>query len=361
MNWERVRALGELQILTRASYATLIVVPVLAALWPAVRIAANRYNETLAAQRREIDVATERLQAATVQAPGDVGRIDVILEQMQTQIIRIREDYGLPPIEDAALPDVWVYAFFAALAVVFGHTVYQISAPAMVRQRDMQGHVDDAVRRYREDPSKSRLEDAKDLISAKGADVFDRFIDRELKSNGLELSKKYEELKPYLEKNDESSSGPGKLWRGAERGQERRQMIAEVRDRVVNDEAYATDVVMIAASVEYRVQSERTLSDAAVFLSPIDVFDIAKDWLGLSWRDYGVSWKLGVAFLIAPLIFVLFNLATLAMKLFSPQQVAFVLYAFAIACILYIIYRQSVMIVDQADFSLPSFAWLWPF
>jgi hypothetical protein len=36
--WGLVRSFGELQILTRASYVMLIVVPMLAGTWPAVRI-----------------------------------------------------------------------------------------------------------------------------------------------------------------------------------------------------------------------------------------------------------------------------------------------------------------------------------
>jgi hypothetical protein len=37
VNWRLIRSLGELQILTRISYGMLIIVPLLATLWPGVR------------------------------------------------------------------------------------------------------------------------------------------------------------------------------------------------------------------------------------------------------------------------------------------------------------------------------------
>ena len=38
IDWRLIRGLGELQVLTRASYLMLIVVPLLAGLWPGIRL-----------------------------------------------------------------------------------------------------------------------------------------------------------------------------------------------------------------------------------------------------------------------------------------------------------------------------------
>ena len=47
LDWRNVRGLGELQVLTRASYVMLILVPLLAGLWPGVRLVINRYNQAV--------------------------------------------------------------------------------------------------------------------------------------------------------------------------------------------------------------------------------------------------------------------------------------------------------------------------
>src|SRR5262249_45317998 len=59
-NWRLVRSLGELQILTRASYVMLIVVPLLAGMWPAVRLVVNQHNKALTDAAALFDRAATR-------------------------------------------------------------------------------------------------------------------------------------------------------------------------------------------------------------------------------------------------------------------------------------------------------------
>ena len=75
-DWRFVRSLGELQIVTRASYAMLVIVPMLAGVWNALPL-------------------------------------------------------GEP--QSRYLPLSWVLAFFAALAVTLGQIIYQLRAPEIIR------------------------------------------------------------------------------------------------------------------------------------------------------------------------------------------------------------------------------------
>ena len=81
LNWRLVRNLGELQILTKISYVTLAVVPVLATLWPGVRYLVNYAN-----------------------------------------------NYVHTTISEN-LPLSWALAFFAALATVVAKFFYQVFSP----------------------------------------------------------------------------------------------------------------------------------------------------------------------------------------------------------------------------------------
>ena len=45
--WALIRFIGELKILSRISYAALVLVPILAVIWPNARILLNQYNKRL--------------------------------------------------------------------------------------------------------------------------------------------------------------------------------------------------------------------------------------------------------------------------------------------------------------------------
>lgn len=80
VNWQTVRSLGSLQVLTKVSYVMLAAVPLLAGVWLAVIY------------------------------------------------------WTAPAGLKADMPTVWAYAFFAALFAAAGHLVYQIWAPELVKE-----------------------------------------------------------------------------------------------------------------------------------------------------------------------------------------------------------------------------------
>src|SRR2546429_152324 len=72
VNWRLVRGLGELQILTRASYFVLILVPILAAIWPAVQSTVNQYNKTVTEVAAIFDRAAVRISEAQNKIPNAI-------------------------------------------------------------------------------------------------------------------------------------------------------------------------------------------------------------------------------------------------------------------------------------------------
>lgn len=108
MSWSLVRVVGEMQILTRASYTMVIVVPLLAGLWPLVGAAISRYYDILACGRQTTLQECAALQQAVVLTP---------------------------------LPDVWVLSFIASLCALLAHTAYQTAAPEFVRKASEQEYV----------------------------------------------------------------------------------------------------------------------------------------------------------------------------------------------------------------------------
>src|SRR3954447_16009406 len=102
-DWQFVRSLGELQILTRASYAMLVVVPILAGVWTAL--------------------------------PAEVR-------------------------SSHFLPHSWVFAFLAALAVTVGQVIYQLRAPPMIRRSTLSDYIRNERLEYRDQPTPEKVEAA---------------------------------------------------------------------------------------------------------------------------------------------------------------------------------------------------------
>jgi len=172
-DWGIVRSLGNLQILTRASYLTLILVPLLAGMWPGVRIAVNRLNQSVERAAEDVRDATEQLRRKIVEATPSIQRqvpsgaepdspsvdglplpvlfriveqlgkerqrLVEVLEGVRVKAEKARARFGPEMFKAPLLPMSWVLAFFAALAVTVGHLLYQTVAPQLVRDKSRDG------------------------------------------------------------------------------------------------------------------------------------------------------------------------------------------------------------------------------
>ncbi|MEM7441278.1 MAG: hypothetical protein AAF393_16925 [Pseudomonadota bacterium] len=135
ITWATVRSFGELQILTRASYIMLLVAPLMAGLWPTVKVLINRYNQSLSLAREKMITVLERMPEANTLPIETTTR-----DQLNTgfnEIAKALQTVGLEiesaSIQASALPMVWVVSFGASLCAVLGQTLYQSAAPQIVR------------------------------------------------------------------------------------------------------------------------------------------------------------------------------------------------------------------------------------
>ncbi len=125
LHWSRVRGIGRLQALTRASYLALLAVPLVAGAWPGVQALTRRYHETLREAAGALQIATDKAQQAGVPLSEEqAGHIQKTLSAIDKLIA-----------ETPYLPFSWLLLFLAALAVALGHLAYQTLAPQLVQEQ----------------------------------------------------------------------------------------------------------------------------------------------------------------------------------------------------------------------------------
>jgi hypothetical protein len=188
MNWRLVRNLAELQLLTRASYVTLIVVPLLAGLWPTVRLVVNQHNKAVGEAAAIFDKATIRFEQAEhqiglrvpvsqpgglVQAADASGSLlgertrkeaSAVLDELKQSVSQYRSDYANKSIESPSMPRTFAAAFFAALATVLAHTIYQMGAPEPVRKMTLDQFIAAKKDDYSKHPTPTALEAAQAIM-----------------------------------------------------------------------------------------------------------------------------------------------------------------------------------------------------
>ena len=180
ISWEKIRSLGELQILTKASYIALILVPIMAGLWPSVRVAINHYNKAAKEASYILEVAQTNLnteienirmvssEIKELSAPlskniSDFAtNFETITEQLNTQVNSFMNEFNPEELDTPRLPTVWVFAFFGSLLVVIGHTIYQASAPDIIKNYTKMALMDKA----REDAIKAGYTKRVDIVDA---------------------------------------------------------------------------------------------------------------------------------------------------------------------------------------------------
>jgi len=161
--WTKVRALGELQVLTKASYVVLIIVPILGGMWPAVRTVINRYNLFVEDAAMTIGNSTERLEfvaqmlATTTLEDDSASAIQAITQNINTDLQDIVNNHAVQALTDTSMPAVWAFAFFASLSILVAHLIYQSQAPALVRKQSAKEHVRQELKQFMETPSQATL------------------------------------------------------------------------------------------------------------------------------------------------------------------------------------------------------------
>ena len=188
LNWRLIRAIGQLQILTRASYIMLLVVPLLAGMWPAVRVYVNQHNKKAAELTITVEQAKARFDETQKELAPTVANLLAVASPPSTQENALRQDlettlqelkdtvngfnatvdafitdFAERTLKDPKLPWSFAAAFFAALFVVLGHLVYQLCAPDVIKAQTLDEFVSSRKDDYARHPSEDALTRAKEF------------------------------------------------------------------------------------------------------------------------------------------------------------------------------------------------------
>lgn len=122
----------------------LFLVPVIAALWPTIRLGINSYNEFVVLRSIELN---ERI-------PNTKMSEGTTVQKIQNQL----------SIVPADLPDVWAIAFLASLCSMLGNVIYQSRAPSLIKDYKLAEFEELELRRYRENPTETQLRAAQKMV-----------------------------------------------------------------------------------------------------------------------------------------------------------------------------------------------------
>ena len=153
LDWSKVRKFGELRFLTRASYIAIVMVPILSGLWPAVRATVNTYNETLLQSTLDTHEKVVELADKMSTASKDLNpRLGQLLtdrtSQLDIKITELGQSLNQAALEEKNLPYGFAAAFFAALAVIFGHLIYELFADQHVKKSSRESVSNEALKQF---------------------------------------------------------------------------------------------------------------------------------------------------------------------------------------------------------------------
>ena len=200
--WTKIRTFGELQILTRASYIMLILVPLLAGVWPAVKSGINEYNGLLEDSKAALESASQQLEFAVVTLEDIViskERVEEITKSLDFRINKIIDNYSEKAIEKHSLPSAWALGFFASLSVMIGHLIYQSLAPSLIKRATVHDYAREELRSFVEHPSNGQLDRAK-KYAAFSETRYEKNIEKNYKED---FSRSEEERSKEKEKREE--------------------------------------------------------------------------------------------------------------------------------------------------------------
>jgi hypothetical protein len=163
--WRNVRNLGKLRILTRASYLSIVFVPVVSATWPFIQAAVCQYNNVMCETAEVFNEASERLDKRLADLPHD-SRVAELVRDFRKRVERWHSDFAGRTIERPFLPSTLAIAFYASLLVVFGHFAYETRCPALIKETTEEEFAAELLRGFREniEHRKDRLRRAQEHL-----------------------------------------------------------------------------------------------------------------------------------------------------------------------------------------------------
>lgn len=125
----------------------LILVPLLAGLWPTVTTLVNQHNQTLERTTEKFDLASQKLILYKDNLPDTklIEPIKTTLDSLNTELLQVKTSVQNQSIQTKTLSSVWALSFLASLLAVMAQVVYQLSAPAIVRNSSMREYINGII------------------------------------------------------------------------------------------------------------------------------------------------------------------------------------------------------------------------
>jgi hypothetical protein len=219
LSWLGVRAVGNLHLLTRASYYSLFIVPIIAGAWPFIRNSLNNYNESIESAAKmalnSVDLLDQKINALS--RAGESATMSQVLIHhelgaVSTSLREISSNYTYL-LHDVNMPTSFAVAFFAALSVATGHLIFQIFCPEEVKRSSLKDYILGQLSSAKQTRSEVSLLDDIDLVANRSAITPDNLLSR-LASEELETK---DILRAIAERRIPDGYQPDQL-SGTERG-----------------------------------------------------------------------------------------------------------------------------------------------
>lgn len=141
--WRLPKIIADLSLLTRTSYLMLVIVPLLAGIWPGVSSYINSYNSTINFGIEKIQLATDKLNLAKVDIiHKDASiEIDANLNALASQLGIIKTELQNTVISSDVMPSIWVWIFVSSLLAVVAQLVYQSCCPETVKRHSLKEYI----------------------------------------------------------------------------------------------------------------------------------------------------------------------------------------------------------------------------
>ncbi len=227
--WRLIRVLGELRLLTKVSYISLVIVPIVALCWDGIQLTKNKFNSIkdkeienlITISEKELTSFRNRITEYRTEDLKNLRSANVCLNEAEVLLNKL--DFANRERKNSPLNKVWIRVFLCAIFVGLGHLVYQIWSPAEVQKHSLESYVNEKKSLFSDFGTSSELNKAEAIIkSDKGRLLLEddeRRIRRKITSlgrmaearrekilNQMSFPKLYEAKEFLVEKEQESGS-----------------------------------------------------------------------------------------------------------------------------------------------------------
>jgi len=219
VDWRVVRGISRLHILNRTSILLIVVVPILASLWPVVQHSLAWYDGSLATIESRLNSVVASVRSLPAEGAISVAaRRDLLELRKRLSMLRLRSE--------ARFPSSLASLFFASLCVLFGQAAFQLGCPDTVKDVRIDEFTRDRKREYAEAPSSTAVDNAIRHLSDLGK--HDNLVREHLEAEArareeaAELLQRVADAELNFEHLEQQKAGEGRLRDAAEDARLRR-------------------------------------------------------------------------------------------------------------------------------------------